>query len=59
MWTICMILQATEIGSIIQQKRDLGCKTVQEPVLLREDKQIMAAGRTFWDLLGGKKTYQG
>ena len=51
--------QALELAGQIYQKRDLGCKASTEPIVIQERKQDTAAGKKFWDSLGGYNQYQG
>ena len=49
--------KAVEVASVIQQKRDLGCKSNYEPTVMEE--QAATVVKRFWEVLGGEADYQG
>lgn len=50
--------KALDLATQICQKKDLGCKSCSEPVVIPEGKQESAAGNRFWEALGGLAEYQ-
>jgi len=63
-FTMCLfaqhfVFQASELASIIQRRRDLGCLALQVVHLeegLNSDSSVAA---DFWSLLGGRTQYRG
>ena len=51
--------KASELAAHIAQKRDLGCRGGQEPLVVLENKQDGPSGKKFWAALGEIGTYGG
>ena len=49
--------KAVEVAGVIQAKRDLGCKSPYDPLVVQE-RAAGTKGR-FWDVLGGYAPHQG
>jgi supervillin len=50
--------KASEVASYVQQKRDLGCQSATEPIVVNETTQDNPAGKKFWSALGEIGAYQ-